>query len=155
MYNPERYTHEFNISIKDLTEEQIYQLNKELKSATKLLIVLFFVLLIVFMFIISKVIYLNTPLQSVFVPDGQWGDNDWRFFTYFLPIFIAGFISWKIYKQIGRTYISSKVKNLRLENLENKVKSLDKQVNLPPIEKPLTLEVKKEVDKIRTLGKTK
>lgn len=153
MYNPEEYTHEFSISIKGLTDEQVYQLNKELKSTTKLLFVLFLALAIVFMLIIYKVINLISPLESMFLPSEQLGDNDWRWFIIFLPLFIAGFISWKIYKQIGRTYISSKVKNLRLENLENKVKSLDKQVNPPRIEKPVAPEVQKEVNKIRALGK--
>ena len=154
MYDPERYTHEFNVSIKGLTDEQVYQLNKELKPATKLLIVLFLVLLIVFMFIIYKVI-LMSPLQTVFVSDGQWGEWDWRWLVLYLPFFIAGFISWKIYKQIGRVCIGSKVQNLKLENLENKVNLLNKQVNPRPIKNPLAPEVQKEVNKIRALGKTK
>lgn len=147
MNDSTQYTSEFNISTKNLTDEQIYSLNGELKYFVRGLVIVSIILFI------ALYIFLGTRLLGIF--DYLYAETILISPEFMIPFFVehyrfatgvtalilllpAGYLASKFYKIVGHYIISSKVKNLELKNLESKVEELGKEVN-----------------KIRALGKTK
>lgn len=163
MYNSSKHTQEFKVSIQNLTDEQIYSLNGELKYFVRKLVIasiilfigLFFLsvkLLGVFDYLYAETILISPEFMIPFFVDNYRQTTG--IISVILVIIVFLLVS-KFYEIVGHYIISSKVKNLELKNLESKVEELGKQVNPPRIEKPLAPEVQKEVNKIKALGKTK
>lgn len=163
MHNSNEYTQEFKVSVRNLTDEQIYSLNGELKYFVRKLLIVSIILFIALFFPSAKLLdvfdylYAEATLISpeFMIPFFVDHYRSATGVTALILLFLAGYLSNKFYSIVGHYVISSKVKNLELKNLESKVEELGKQVNPPRIEKPVAPEVQKEVNKIRALGKTK
>ena len=161
---------EYKVSTENLTEDQIDKLDTDLQKPLKMFFIIAVVLFFIAFYSILKYLYLPLELSYYekildlpyilkipFFLEFLMVDDAYPiiFLITLIGFLLTFFIMWKAYYFVAHYYISSKVKDLEIKNLEAKIDKLDNKLNTPIPEKPLSPTVQKEINKIRAFAKKK
>lgn len=143
----------FGVVIKDLTSEQIFELNHEFKYFIRKLRIVAIILFVLSFFLLVKfytsAAYLYTLLIVIAPPFAtQFLAEHYDSFMAItlMALFIAlSFLASRLYDFIGHYFIFNEIQNLELKNLKQKYEPEE-------VERPLSPKVRRGVEEIVTLG---
>jgi hypothetical protein len=151
----------FGVFIKNLTPEQVFQLNDEFKHFVRKLRIASLVLFILFTLVAAKVYFAADYLYTLLIVVAPTFTTPFlveHYNSFLILISIIFFmfsllIPFKFYDAVGNYFIGNKIQYFELLNLKDKYES--KKYDSKKIDEPYSPEVQKEVDEIRALGKAK
>lgn len=131
MHYPGDRIREYKVSTENLTEQQINQLDLDLQKPLRILFITAIVLFIIAFYLFINFIYYHIRVRLlIFTLNLPISGDDIRFadsLSWIIPVTLILLLIWKAYYLVAHYYISSKVKESQIKNLEAKVKELDKK----------------------------